>query len=295
MSAPILFLDIDGVLLPARAWAQPANAEARRLMRQRGRDAMREAQELVAFDSLAVGLVNRLAAVTGARIVIASNWRYSFGVEGTRDKLLAQGLDAALLHEHHSCPRTSVMRWEKARDIDEWLQVHRMTPLPRRPRFVPFDRRTAAYKARWERWQAARDAHGVTFVTLDDDPGLPSVVLVDPEDGVSCRDYRVACRALGGEDPEMGVRPIPEDDLGRILDAWEGDRFAMARWLHRAEPGQRLPASLLEEPDPAGILLGFDPRAQREKSRARFWADLAEATRRPEGASDGDSPEYAEF
>jgi hypothetical protein len=91
----VLFLDIDGVLLPERQLLAEVNREARRLLMA---DKPREAGLASVFDAACVTRLNRLCAETGARLVVHSNWRALVVQEETRRHLVAQGVDGSLLH-----------------------------------------------------------------------------------------------------------------------------------------------------------------------------------------------------
>jgi len=125
VTAPILFLDIDGVLLSGRAWMLPSN----RLLKERAADlSRRQALDLLGreatFDACAVALAVRVCAATGAHIVVSSSWRYTVGLEGTRAKLLHQGIPAHLLHPDWACPMIRHGSPSKGADISNWLEEH---------------------------------------------------------------------------------------------------------------------------------------------------------------------------
>jgi hypothetical protein len=170
---PIVFLDIDGVLLSTTTWGLPANV---RLLREEAGRMMStwEFSERASFDPMAIMLVNRLCHRTGARIVLSTSWRKSFGVPETRAKLVAEGIEDALFHADYSCPLGSML--DKARDIRAWLADH------------------------------GYDLAAGTWVAIDDDAieGVNQVT-TDPVAGLGVREYRLACMWLGGADPDYGV------------------------------------------------------------------------------------------
>jgi HAD domain in Swiss Army Knife RNA repair proteins len=174
--SPIIFLDIDGGLLSTTTWGLPANV---RLLREEATRMMStwEFSERATFDPTSVMLVNRLCHRTGARIVLSTSWRKSFGVPETRAKLVAEGIEDALFHADYSCPLGSML--DKARDILAWLVGHGYDASP-----------------------AAR-----TWIAIDDDAleGV-SQVTTDPMAGFGVREYRRACAWLGGADLDYGVQ-----------------------------------------------------------------------------------------
>jgi HAD domain in Swiss Army Knife RNA repair proteins len=182
VTPPILFLDIDGVLLSGRAWLLPANqnlhAKGTGLSRRQftemiGHDAV--------FDPCAVALVARICEVTGAQIVVASSWRYTVGLEQTRAKLLEQGLPEVLFHEDWSCPMARFSSPVKYADITYWLEEHGVT-------------------------------HYGTWLVLDDEDVVPGATLrTDALDGLGVRDAAAAVRFFNGIDAGLGVGPLPEN------------------------------------------------------------------------------------
>lgn len=108
----ILFLDIDGVLLPGRAYYMAS-----------------QTQPLVTrFDPCVVGMINRLCVEIDARIVIHSNWRrteprrVARGARSLREHFVNEGIEPRHLHSHVLCPmRFFSTRWQ---DIQAWLDEH---------------------------------------------------------------------------------------------------------------------------------------------------------------------------
>jgi len=108
----ILFLDIDGVLLPRRMYDAPG--QTRPLVTK--------------FDPGVVGMLNTLGRERGAQFVIHSSWlRSSFGLETAgaktvKEHMVNQGLKAEYFHEDDSCfYRFSGTRWHA---ICDWLADH---------------------------------------------------------------------------------------------------------------------------------------------------------------------------
>lgn len=108
----ILFLDIDGVLLPGRAYYMAS-----------------QTQPLVTrFDPCVVGMVNKLCAEIDAKIVIHSNWRrteprrIARGARSLREHFINEGILPENLHPNVLCPmKFSSSRWM---DISAWLEEH---------------------------------------------------------------------------------------------------------------------------------------------------------------------------
>ncbi|MDB5363899.1 MAG: hypothetical protein JWO51_5196 [Rhodospirillales bacterium] len=104
----IVFLDIDGVLMPAKAWLLPANKPLL--------DGPRAGRALKArFDPTAVALLNRLIERTQAKLVICSDWRKTVGAAETLEKLVAEGIPRAAFHDDFSTPE--IRSGEKKNEI----------------------------------------------------------------------------------------------------------------------------------------------------------------------------------
>ena len=170
--------------------------------------------------------------MNGSPLTLRSNSnarRYSLGIDPTRDKLIEQGIQADHFHEHFALPRVFSPR-PKAYEIHERLQDHRIGPEPTRPtqpaRDAPADIQARFTADLTARRQALHDI-GASFVTINDEMPLPNLVATTAEDGITCSIYRIACRALGGVDADMGVHSVEPADWGRVLDAF-GDRAVVA-------------------------------------------------------------------
>lgn len=120
----ILFLDIDGVLLPGRANWLPTQTKPIHTV----------------FDPCAVAIVNRICKDTGAQIVIHSSWVRSMALvsahcEGqpatVKEHMINQGINPQYFHEDDICPwKMSGDRWNAIyswlnshHDVDSWVAV----------------------------------------------------------------------------------------------------------------------------------------------------------------------------
>jgi hypothetical protein len=243
----IVFLDIDGVVLPRRAWAMPANRRARELLASGIQADHEVAVREVTFDPMAVALVNRLCEVTGAKLVIHSNWRKSVGSKETMAKLVGQGVEDGHFHAHHACPYKPTSH--KQHDVGFWLDDNRLTSPPTEDELDAAERREPDDP--WGARARVMAQVGFDYLLLDDEPlmglGLEAArVPIDGDEGFLLRAYRTAVGFLGGVDPQFGVHAVSGNDMAAVISAACGNRIRAAQWLHAGNNGRGSPASRLD-------------------------------------------------
>ena len=108
----ILFLDIDGVVLPGRAYMLPDQTKP----------------IVKIFDPCAVSLVNAACERTERKIVLHSSWirtgLWKIGEDGpydVHDHLVNQGIDPKHLYRNPYCNRDISYRYDR---IAEWVTDH---------------------------------------------------------------------------------------------------------------------------------------------------------------------------
>lgn len=102
----VIFLDIDGPVIPSRAFALPG-----------------QTLPFTEFDPCCVGILNRLCDELGYKIVLHTSWikpRIKGG-RGTFDHCVRQGIKMEHFHEDAWCDE--YIDWRYTR-IHEWLQRH---------------------------------------------------------------------------------------------------------------------------------------------------------------------------
>lgn len=109
----VLFLDIDGPMIPYRAYLMPGQTKP----------------IVTKFDPCAVGLVNNACQKQGRQIVLHTSWiRTGFwkpDVSGEGDVLdhcVREGIHPSFFHEDAYCNRDISWRYDR---IDEWLSRHK--------------------------------------------------------------------------------------------------------------------------------------------------------------------------
>ena len=109
----IFFCDIDGVLIPGRAYYMAG-----------------QTWPLVSkFDPCAVGLLNSLCQVLSGQIVVHSNWRgteqrrIGHGMKPLSEHFVEQGILPQYMHPDPLCPTCEEGR-DRWKDIRLWLREH---------------------------------------------------------------------------------------------------------------------------------------------------------------------------
>jgi len=102
----IVFLDVDGPMIPHRAYMLPYNHGGR----------------VSLFDPIAVNMVKRLLALAPAKLVISSTWR-GMGRDNIMHLLGMNGFRADCLHDDWATtPRNTSLPREE--EIRQWLDRH---------------------------------------------------------------------------------------------------------------------------------------------------------------------------
>lgn len=210
MKEKIIFLDIDGVLMPGKAYILPNNNEL--LLNFNKKNIQRKEFALgLEFDKIAVELINRLCAKSGAKLVLISNWRRNIGVKETKDKLIEQGINSFCFHEDYYCPHR--MTSEKIHDMQFWLDNNRSTDKPIKETFnadATFEQRAIDNSKYYEQYYN----FGIDYIIIDDESlsgyGQPheNQISTNYHEGFSADNYRVALGAFNSEDLMFGVFPI---------------------------------------------------------------------------------------
>lgn len=104
----IIFLDIDGPMIPGRAFMLPENYKKR----------------ATRFDPIAVALLNKILENGDIELVISSVWRL-FGYEKICETLKNNGIDTAFLHEDWDTDRIyEGASSNRVAEIKKWLKEH---------------------------------------------------------------------------------------------------------------------------------------------------------------------------
>ena len=164
MISKIIFIDIDGVLFPVKDHVTPGNAN---LLAKRPSGFLGGLR----FSPEAVALVVRLTELSGAKLVLSSNWRRIWGAhaDGLMRKLVAEGLYVELWHDDWYLPVLGLQP-RKFDEITDWIDDH--SPC--------------------------------RALIIDDDPILRGemqvgIIVTDEYQGFGLQEYRAACEYFGIE------------------------------------------------------------------------------------------------
>lgn len=104
MTDKIIFLDIDGPVIPYRAMFLP-----------------KQSAPMEVFDPVAVSLLNHLCEENGWKIVLHTSWVQIFGGEYTHKHCINQGIHAGNFHADAWCDEN--INWRYTR-VAKWLNEH---------------------------------------------------------------------------------------------------------------------------------------------------------------------------
>lgn len=108
----IIFLDIDGPMIPGRAYCLPKT-------KQKYKGVL--AGVMTEFDPIAVSMLNEICELRGWEIVLHSSWIRIVGGQVTYDHCIKQGLISQSFHEDAWCDETEHWRYTR---VAKWLSNH---------------------------------------------------------------------------------------------------------------------------------------------------------------------------
>lgn len=104
MTDKIIFLDIDGPMIPYRVMFMPG-----------------QTVPMTVFDPVAVSFINRLCEAEGWKVVLHSSWIKIFGGANTLKHCISQGIKTEHFHADAYCDED--IHWRYTR-VAKWLNQH---------------------------------------------------------------------------------------------------------------------------------------------------------------------------
>jgi hypothetical protein len=105
MAERVIFLDLDGPMIPGRAYQMAS--QTRPIVKT--------------FDPCAVGMLNELCKFRDYKIVLHSSWIKIFGGEDTYKHCIEQGIKAEFFHKDAWCDERIGWRYTR---VAKWLREH---------------------------------------------------------------------------------------------------------------------------------------------------------------------------
>ena len=157
----ILFLDIDGPMIPDRANLMDNHLKLKHPI-------FTDLNCQAGFDPVAVGMINKVCNDRDYKIVLHSSWIRIMGGQFTKDHCISQGVRADHFHDDAWCNENENWRYSR---IVQWLVNH-----PEMTSYVILD--DTPYE---------KDRAGATNHPYDIENHL---ILISTEDGLSMKNYR---------------------------------------------------------------------------------------------------------
>lgn len=182
----VILLDFDGPMIPMRAYFLPT-----------------QTNPVSIFDPCAVALLNRLIAISQAKIVISSTWGRQ-GLSTITDVLAKNNIDPSHLHEDWITPRK--FSSSRSSECKWWLDDH-----PEVTHYVALDDEQLNYDM------------------------LPHAIQCDPYEGFSWRNYLECCLFLDSyqhDDPNNSIKFQEQIKYHKRREIWRTKRGG--------EPGDHL-------------------------------------------------------
>lgn len=269
----IVFLDIDGPLLPKKAFFTTHNQKIAKELSaiEDRREKLLYHANHIKFDECAVGLVNRLCEKGNAQIVVISNWRRNVGLNETVEILKNQGIKEEYFHEDPVC-KIRGMSSNKVHDMYAWMGKHGMSH---------------------EDHDKSHELYQSPFVIIDDEGyqfnhynSFGKCVTPSFDEGFGPREYRIALAMIGGVDHAFDVFRLKDDEISRVMEHFNGNYEHATYWLYDIQSMEKTvpPSALISSEaaeiasnSPAGFFMGWETADSLLETRSKdAWDDLKE-------------------
>lgn len=116
----IIFLDFDGPLMPARMHYHEANAPYLFQGPDHPWQDSHEIKKKLRFDPVIINVINKWVEISGAKVVISSNWTKYATFEELMEILEINGLQCGD-NIHEQWKTTKLDSWSRSDEISHWL------------------------------------------------------------------------------------------------------------------------------------------------------------------------------
>jgi len=210
MSNKVIFLDIDGPLMPGRQWFDSRNSNMRKNLGDvwwKKINELEEFDELITFDPIAVNFFNLWQRMSGADIVVASNWSHWISKERLIKIFDRNNLDA-FLHEDWRTERK--LTSGRVHEIGMWMSDH--------PEYTGIIVDDDADLCRYTKWfndpeyqKENREKYGPSYWEI-----RTKLVAVEYTNGLTLQNFKDGCAGLEiTQDAVMqkvfGIEPLTEE------------------------------------------------------------------------------------
>lgn len=197
----IIFLDIDGVILPeiCHLSVDAISLKESILNDEKNKDNhfdnLKSYNQNLQFDKGCIEYLNRLCLKSDGLIVIHSNWRNHFSGQELKDKLVSEGILEKYFHKNFICPKRGFSS-QKCHDILYWLDNEKESNKKINFKSVVID-------------------DGDVFNNYSPSEDLIQVT-PNEYDGISIDEFRVAAGFFGVLDERLDVYPVGSLEISEI-------------------------------------------------------------------------------
>lgn len=212
MTNKVIFVDIDGPLMPGKQWFHVMNSNMRKNLGSEWWNKINELpefDEMIKFDPIAVRFFNIWARMSGAQFVMSTNWARWIDEDRLRKILDRNDLDVKRIHEDWRTPRNFTSN--RYHEIGMWMTDH-----PEYTGIIVDDDGDLKRYARdfndaeYQEEELVKEGHDYWQKKL-------KFVDVDYNDGITLKNFKFGCEGLGIEQEAVlekyfGIKPLTEEE-----------------------------------------------------------------------------------
>ena len=208
----VIFVDIDGPLMPGKQWFDSKNSNMRKQLGDvwwKKINELEEFDELITFDPIAVNFFNLWARMSDAEFVMATNWARWISEERLRAIFDRNGFDVKRIHEDWRTMRRFTSN--RIHEIGDWMVDH--------PEYTGIIVDDDGDLKRYKKW--FNDPEYQEEVLTKDDHDYwqerAKLVAVDYTNGLTLDDFHFGCEGLGIKTEDVmhkvfGIVPLTEEE-----------------------------------------------------------------------------------